>query len=128
MQNLTDEQLKEIVTYWKAELGLQDWRIGITICRESEMQLNDVDGENEYSHQLKTAMISILDVIDYGDRIIKQDQEKTIVHELLHCIFSPIDTQEILQDRIQHQMIETLARALVNARRSDNNEMSTMQP
>lgn len=128
MQNLTDEQLQSIVAYWKVELGLQDWRMGITICRESEMQLNDVDGETEYSHQLKTALIRILDTIDFGDRIQKQDQEKTIVHELLHCVFSPIDTQDVLQDRIQHQMIETLSRALVNAKRSVKDEMSTMQP
>lgn len=117
LQNLTQEQLDEITAYWKCALGLQDWVISIRICRVSEMDLGLVCGENEYCHQLKTAMLRILDVIDYGDRVIKQDQEKTIVHELLHCVFSTIDTEDVIQDRVQHQMIETLAQALVNAKR-----------
>jgi hypothetical protein len=117
MQNLTDEELENIVTYWKDELGLQDWKIAITICRRDKMQLEGVEGENEYCHQIKTAMISILDSVDYGDRITDQDQERTIVHELLHCVFSVIDTEDVIRDRIQHQIIETLSKALVDAKR-----------
>ena len=117
MQNLTDEQIKDITAYWKDELGLQDWKIGVSICRHNEMQLQGVEGENEYCHQLKTALIRILDVVDYGDRVTEQDQEKTIVHELLHCVFSTIDTNDIITNRVQHQIIETLAQALVNVKR-----------
>jgi hypothetical protein len=117
MQNLTQEQLDEISAYWKCALGLQDWVIRVSICRASEMMLNYVSGENEYCHVLKTAVIRVRDAVDYGDRVIEQDQEKTIVHELLHCVFSVIDTEDALRDRIQHQMIETLSRALVAAKR-----------
>jgi hypothetical protein len=119
VQNLTDEEQKSIVAYWKDELGLQDWKIGISICRHNEMQLEGVEGENEYCHQLKTALVRILDVVDYGDRITEQDQERTIVHELLHCVFSTIDTDDVVRDRVQHQIIQTLAQALVNAKRGN---------
>lgn len=119
MQNLTEKELTDIVSYWKDELGLQDWKIIISICRASEMQLNGVEGENEYCHQLKTSVIRILNEVDYGDRITKQDQEKTIVHELLHCVFSIIDTEDVIRDRVQHQIIETLALALVSAKRGE---------
>jgi len=124
--NLTNEQLQEIVAYWKIELGLQGWHVDITICRASQMQLEYVAGENEYCHQLKTALISVLDVVDYGDRIVKLDQEKVIVHELLHCMFSTIDTEETILSRVQHQMIETLANALVNAKRFKEGNSNTL--
>lgn len=117
MQNLTDKELNDKLAYWKELLGLQDWTIAISICRGSDMILEGVEGETEYCHQIKTAIIRILDVIDYGDRIVEQDQEKTIIHELLHCLFSAIDTDDVILDRLHHQIQETIARALVRARR-----------
>lgn len=117
MQNLTDKELNEKLAYWKELLGLQDWTIAISICRSSDMLLEGVEGETEYCHQIKTAIIRILDAIDYGNRIVEQDQEKAIVHELLHCLFSAIDTDDVILDRLHHQMIETIARALVSAKR-----------
>ena len=118
MANLTGEELKSIVEYWKDELGLQDWKIGISICRRDDMVLKEACGKNQYMHQSKLSLIRILDEIDYGEeRVEKQDQEKIIVHEILHCVFSTIDTDDVIKDRVQHQMIETLAKALVNAKR-----------
>lgn len=119
MQNLTDKELNDKLAYWKELLGLQDWTIAISICRGSDMILEGVEGETEYCHLLKTAVIRILDVIDYGDRIIEQDQEKTIIHELLHCLFSAIDTDDVILDRLHHQMIETIAKALVVSAKRD---------
>lgn len=68
---------------------------------------------------VKTARIEIMDPAYYGERIVPFDWEKTLVHELLHlktCLVSSNVPE--LQERVMHQLIDDLARALVSAKRS----------
>lgn len=112
---------------WQKRLGLTDWRIKLVDnCEPEDMSLRDVAGSTEWTESVKTARIEIMDPKFYGDRIVPFDYEKTLVHELLHLKFSLIslDTSE-LQARIVHQIIDDLARAFVDAKRSGEHEPST---
>ena len=99
---------------WKRKLCLQEWRIKLLArLRPEEMTMSDVAGCTEWSESIKTARIEIIDPAYYGDRIVPFDFEKTLVHELLHLKFSFwCQNENDVSDRVMHQMIDDLARAL----------------
>ena len=83
------------------------------------MTVQSVSGDVDWTECIKTARIEILDPQYYGDRIVPFDWEKTLVHELLHLKTSLVsDGVDDLQARYMHQMIDDLARAFVDAKRS----------
>ena len=110
---------------WQERLGLQDWVIALRYnCKESDMQLDNVDGETEWSTSTKDAIIRILDPKEYGDRIENFDFEKVLVHELLHLKFAILDCEKgtyesKVMEVVRHQLIDDLARALVMAKRGE---------
>ena len=115
---------QELLKEWKERLGLQDWYIELKDnCSPNDMVLKDCAGETEWQEVGKCAVIRIISKKDYGDRIVAFDKEKTLVHELLHCKFCLLgESGNDLQDRIQHQLIDDIAKALVNAKRGVNGE------
>ena len=75
--------------------------------------LRNTTGCTEWSEAIKTARIEIINPACYGDRIVPFDFEKTLVHELLHLKFSFwCQNEDDVGDRVMHQMIDDLARAL----------------
>jgi hypothetical protein len=117
---MAEEKAKELMNEWIKRLGLTDWRINISpMCEPHEMELESV-GCTSWQEVSKTAHISIINEKYYGnDRVAPFDFEKTLVHELLHlkfCLLSESGNE--LQDRVTHQMIDDIARALVDAKRS----------
>lgn len=117
----------KLLKEWQHRLGLDDWRIKLfDNCKPDDMELSDVVGCVDWSESGKTAKIEIIDSQFYGERIVPFDYEKTLVHELLHlktCLVS--DKVESLQVRYMHQMIDDLARAFVDAKRSNKNDPAT---
>ena len=117
---MNDENAKELMNEWIKRLGLTDWRISISpMCEPHEMEIEGV-GCTSWQEVSKTAHISIINEKYYGnDRVAPFDFEKTLVHELLHlkfCLLSESGNE--LQDRVTHQLIDDIARALVDAKRS----------
>lgn len=112
--------LQDRLLFWKSLLGLTDWTIVLkTDCYSSEMTLQNVVGETEWSESIRAACIRIMSEDEFGDRIVPYDAEKTLVHELLHLKFCLIgESGNDLQDRLLHQLIDDLARALVKAYRT----------
>ena len=112
-----------LLAEWQNRLGLQDWRIKLLPkCKPEDMELENVAGSTEWNETLKTAWIEILDPEYYGNRIVPFDFEKTLVHELLHLKTSFVSNNvDDLQERVMHQMIDDLARALIDAKRSERN-------
>ena len=104
---------------WQHRLGLDEWRIKLNpACHPSEMSLEDSAGCTEWSECNKTARIDIMGEQFYGERIIKFDWERILIHELLHLKTSLVsDEVPDLQARYMHQMIDDLARAFVDAKR-----------
>ena len=120
---MTDKLAKEhdaLLREWVKRLGLQNWRISLDgCCIESEMELQGCAGCTTWQEVNQCAKVQIISPDCYGDRIIPFDWEKTLVHELLHlktCLLT--DTNNELNDRIGHILIDDLARALVDAKRS----------
>ena len=110
---------KALLRDWQERLGLQDWTIKLADCCDpADMADHDSVGcvtSNEVGRQ---ALIQIVDPDLYGERIVPFDYEKTLVHELLHlktCLLT--DTEDALQERVGHQLIDDLARTLVAVKR-----------
>lgn len=82
--------------------------------------MGDRAGHVEYVEPDRLARIEIVSQQDFerGSYTITWDFERVLVHELLHLKFSLLDESgNDLQDRVVHQMIDDLARALVCAKR-----------
>lgn len=105
---------------WAERLGLQERRISLhDNCKPEDMSMEDVAGCTVWTECNKTARIEIIDEQHYGDRVVGFDWEKTLVHELLHLKTSLISSEvDDLQERVAHQIIDDLARAFVDAKRS----------
>lgn len=108
---------------WTKRLGLTDWRIKLHAqCMPDDMPSADSSGETVFTEATKCAVIYIRDPQCWGDRIIPFDGEEILVHELLHLKLALIqDVKDDLQERYVHQLLDDLARALVDARRADGN-------
>lgn len=123
MADITQKQANVLLKEWQIRLGLQDWRIKlVTNCKPNEMELENCAGCTDWTESIKTARIEILDKNYYGKRIVPFDFEKILVHELLHlklCLVS--NNVDEFQERYMHQIIDDLARALIDAKRSVNN-------
>ena len=116
----TNEELA-LLEKWKRKLCLQEWRIKLlTHLHPEEMMVRNAAGCTEWSEEIKTARIEIINPACYGDRIVPFDFEKTLVHELLHLKFSFwCQNEDDVGDRVMHQMIDDLARALTEGDSDD---------
>ena len=112
--------MEDLLKEWKKRLGLEDWIISLEEGLY-ELSLPDCAGCTEWSEVNKIAKIQLIDEKAYGERVVPYDKEKTLVHELLHlkmCFLQ--ESENELQNRIVHQLIDDMAKALVNAKRNPN--------
>lgn len=111
--------MQKLLKYWQKHLGLNDWFIELRDnSSPNDMILKNVAGECEYDEVNKTAVIRIISQNDYGNRVLPFDKEKTLVHELLHIKFWLIENSENeLQNRFVHQLIEDFAKIMVELKR-----------
>lgn len=116
---ITEEKANELLQKWIKILQLTDWDIHFEWrMRERDMNLQDSMGCVRYEHTSKQAIIQMLDPVDFSNDLFKYDYEKTLVHELLHLKFADIDNSENeLQNKLIHQLIDSLAKAFVTAAR-----------
>ena len=108
-----------LLQYWVKRLRLDDWTIKLidNCSPEDFVTPGGKSGECEWQEVNKSAVIRILDPKFYGTRVLPFDYEKILVHELLHCKFSLLEeSDDTIHDRIVHQLIEELSRALVEAK------------
>lgn len=116
---------RKLLEEWKERLGLQDWAIILRYnCKQEDLELENVNGEAEWSTSLKSASIKIISKEVYGERMLEFDFEKTLVHELLHLKFALVDQKITSYEsdvayEVRHQLIDDLARALVLAKRGE---------
>ncbi len=113
-------EIESLLNEWQTRLNLNDWEIvAYDECSPLDMKLQEVCGESEWDEVNKSAKIQIISEKDYGDRLMPFDKEKILVHELLHIKFSLLwNGDNSLQDRVVHQLIEEMAKCLVDAKRS----------
>ena len=122
---MTIEEQQDLLIEWKMRLGLHDWRIKLFPgCKPEEMSMDNAAGVSTWEETNKTATVEILDPQYYGDdRVEDMDWEEVLVHELLHlktCLLT--DTEDAMTERVGHILIDDLARAFVDAKRSGQNK------
>lgn len=115
---MTENEYRDLLEKWVCRLGLSDWRIALkTDCTPDEMPMSSA-GCAEIAESVKCACIYILDPKCHTDRLVPFDGEEILVHELLHLKLALIqDVENDLQERYVHQILDDLARALVDAER-----------
>ena len=110
-------ELDARLAHWQGVLRLRDWDVKIRMKRARDMTgASIVQGHCSWVLPIKTALITLLDPIDYPtDTEWGQDTEKTIVHELLHLQFAPFDDFPAgsPHDIAVEQAIELIAAALI---------------
>lgn len=114
-----EEQLLE---EWKKRLFMDVWRIQLEVnVHPRETFIEDAVGCSQWQESTSVALIQIIDPEKYQG-IVPFDFEVTLVHELLHLKLCMLGDKtagdESLRNRELHRMIEELARALVDAKRS----------
>ena len=114
--------MEKLLREWQHRLGLDNWHIVLEEdVSPNDMELPMVQGETEYDTVNSCAIIRILDEKDYGKRILPFDKEKVLVHELLHIkMWFIYESDSDLQSKMVHQLIDDMARSLVDAKRFDN--------
>ena len=110
----------EYLTYYKNVLGLSDWNIVCKVKRAKDMELDSVQGEVKYSMVGRYAVVSVLDCDDWDNDDFSQDEEKTLVHELLHLKFDLVEVKQNM-DTLHHQLLDDISKAIVSARRTGSN-------
>lgn len=105
---------------WIRRLGLHDWAIVLYVnCDPDEMKVPDSVGCTSWEESTKSAYIQIVDPEKVRGLTRPFSFEQILVHELLHlktAFLSSKDDEETLPDRLLHQLIDDIARALVDAK------------
>lgn len=110
---------QQLLKEWQERLGLQDWRLLLVEnVHPDNMDEQGCSGCISYTESTKCGRIQLLDPKYYEGRMVPYDREQTLVHELLHAKLALLDDTGTVTDRILHQAIDDLARALVGAKRA----------
>ena len=123
---LTQQEAQALCCEWQERLRLQDWDVKVDIAREAQFRTSGTAGECRWVLAKKTALVYLLDPVDYPPDIRwEQDHEVTLVHELLHLHGAPFDQFESgsPEEIALEQMIDLTARALVALERQASQHM-----
>jgi hypothetical protein len=112
----TQEAIDACVAKWQRILRLQDWRIKVVVKRDRDLANVGAAGAEIYvcpPHRMAT--IHLLDPIDWphATAISTLDQERFLVHELLHIFSDPFEPND--RDAREMKDIETMHEALALA-------------
>lgn len=111
---MTATECNELLEEWIKRLHLEDWRISF-YPQEKQEDLEDksYNALTSWEESNKTATVQIL-AEGSGDF----DYEETLVHELLHLKFCLLHRSvKDFKGRYIHQLVDDIARALVDAKR-----------
>lgn len=117
---LDQPQLEESAKEWQKILGLNDWDIKPGIYRANQMETEGNEAECDWVLRKKTAIIRVLDPIDYPENILwPQDMEESLVHELIHLHIAPFDVSKSgsLEETAMEQAVDQLSRAFIRLKR-----------
>ena len=107
-----------LLTEWTECLGLQDWAIVLqTDCSPSEMSLQGALGCTSWQEATKTAVIQIVNPNKVDGLTRPYNFEEILIHELLHLktsLLSSGEEPETTSDRVLHQLVDDLARAMID--------------
>jgi hypothetical protein len=123
------DNVVEMIEYWQPKLGIYDWAIQMAVMQQINIHNQGVAA----SHWLLSRRQAWIDLSRSDSRNLdsmKDDQEMSLVHELLHIVFAAWhDSSEHLARGVQYnvcceQPIDQLAETLVLTRRSSGHKFS----
>lgn len=120
---ISARKLTALKKEWQAKLRLMDWRIKIRFTDLKELEdwtgIPDAIGACRHHAETKSAEIIVLDPKYFGDDATDRtaDVENTVVHELLHCHFAPLRTDEPANRLIVEQIIELVSEVVLAEKR-----------
>ena len=113
--SLTDADVQAICRIWQARLRLQDWDIHCQLVRG--FRLTEAVAEVESLETKRVAWVRVMNPLDFQpDSLLPQDVERSIVHELLHLVLSPLAPEEATL--AEEQIVNALSATLVSLWRS----------
>jgi len=112
------EALEACLSWWKAKLFLNDWIISVRIVPMKDFEITDSVGENLMVFDNKECVIHLLAPEDYPeDSVVRYCQEKVLVHELLHCLYNFLHSENTYEgkyvDVLDHQRLDAMAKSLI---------------
>ncbi len=110
----SSDELNKLLVEWQKRLKLGDWNIRLIKCRANKMTENCL-GEVNYELSNLTAVIHLLDEIDYPSELFSYDMEQVLVHELLHLVFATVTPDDVgsLKHTLFEQSIEKMANVFI---------------
>ena len=111
---------------WTKRLGMQDWAISLFVNVDPrDMTVENSLGCTSWEESTKSAVIQIVDPEELETLTRSFDFEEVLVHELLHLKTSLLSSREIkedLQERVLHQLIDDIARAMIDIKKCERNK------
>jgi hypothetical protein len=124
---MTQEELQALLEEWQERLGLENWdiRAKLTDCAELEPEIK---GDVHMCVASSEAKIRVL-APEWWTGEFEHDPEKTLVHELLHCLWMQFENykEDSLEYRMTHQVVDRLAKVLVKLKRRGEAECQPVQ-
>jgi len=116
---LADRYIHEKLPQWQRRLKLEDWKICILSVHPTDLRAHTL-GNIHWDENKKTAVIRVLNASDYHMpiRATLNDQEFTIVHELIHLEMVSLPRSEASRSDEEHA-INHLADALLEFERKE---------
>lgn len=116
---MTEKEANALFEKWRKMLHLEDWEIRFKWSVRADDLPENVCGSTNYVFERKMAVVAMMNEVDYTNELFPYDYEQVLVHELLHLKFAAIDDSEnALQNKLVHQLIDDVAKWLVNASRN----------
>lgn len=105
------EQAMEYLDKWKKILSLQNWIIDIELSNEQTESPNW--GSSVNWKAIRIAKITIPTVVDSNKFVAKYCQELILVHELLHILMLPCDSENETVRAEWHAQLEQMAKGYI---------------
>lgn len=110
--------MDEALSKWQKILRLQDWDVHVIVVRGKDMNPVDRLGQLNYNMDKKTALIRLLDHVDWDDYPQwPHDQERSLVHELVHLHLLPLSKSfesGSMELMFEEQAVDLITSALIS--------------
>lgn len=128
------DHVVEMIEYWQPRLGIYDWAIKIAVKQQINIH-NEGIAASHFNLARRQAWIDLSRSDSRNEDSDKDDQEMSLVHELLHVVFAAwhdstrahLKTSGVEYNVCCEQPIDQLAETLVLMRRSSGHKFSFEQ-
>jgi hypothetical protein len=117
-RRLAEQFVQSKLPFWQKRLALESWNVSVLAVHPSDLRPGTL-GNIRWDKEKKTAVIRVLDAADYRMpfRATLNDQEFTVVHELIHLELVSLPRSEASRSDEEYA-VNNLADALLKFERA----------